>query len=450
MGLLGGAFMSDIKAEYLNQFFDEIEPKEFYRTIFPEGELQKKREHIQGKYNVIAIELMPAMENEKNIRRYTITDDLEMIDELVAHEDFILISPISYAGKARKSQNARLIYALAIDLDGVRKKEHMMDLFYQMDGNGPSNLLPKPSFIVNSGNGLHLYYVFEKPIPCFKNIIEQLIKLKNNLTKKIWNGYVTELSEQVQYQSVFQGFRLVGGVTKSGSRTKAYEIGQKVTIEYLNEFVQEENRVTQFAYKSELTRDKAQEKYPDWYERRIVKGEKKGRWTVKRNLYDWWKGKLQSEIIEGHRYYGMMCLAIYAKKCGVSLEELEQDAFSLVGHLDKYTSTEDNHFTRADVLSALEMFNDDYVTFPIKTISELTGVQIQKNKRNHRKQADHIKLMNYVRDEINGNKNWRNKEGRPDKEQLVKKYIKNHPTENPTQIAKALNMSRTTVYKYMK
>ena len=35
------------------------------------------------------------------------------------------------------------------------------------------------------------------------------------------------------------------------------------------------------------------------------------------------------------------------------------------------------------------------------------------NKRNWRKQSEHIKLMNLIRDEINGNKNWRNKDGRP-------------------------------------
>lgn len=440
--------MLDFKAEFLTQYFDTVEPKEFYRSIFPEGELQGKGEHIQGKYNAIAVELMAMTENGKNTKRYTITDDLNMIDELLKHDDFVLLSPISYAGRARKSENARFIYAVAIDLDGVRKKEHMIDLFYQMDGNGPSNHLPKPTYIVNSGNGLHLYYVLEKPIPCFKNIIDQLTKLKNNLTKKVWNGYVTDLSEKVQYQSIFQGFRLVGGVTKNGGRTKAYEIGERVSLEYLNQFVQEENRVTEFAYKSELTLDKAKEKYPDWYEKRIMRGEKKGRWTVKRDLYEWWKRKLQSEVIEGHRYYGMMCLAIYAKKCGLSLEELERDAFSLVEYLDKMTSEEDNHFTRLDVMSALEMFNDDYVTFPIKTISDLTGVYIQKNKRNYRKQNMHLKGARALQEIYNPD--WRKGNGRPDKEQLVRQYIRENPTAKVTEIAKTLKVSRPTVYKYMR
>ena len=38
--------------------------------------------------------------------------------------------------------------------------------------------MPRPTYLISSGTGLHLYYVFEKPIPMFKNIVEQLEKLK--------------------------------------------------------------------------------------------------------------------------------------------------------------------------------------------------------------------------------------------------------------------------------
>ena len=30
--------------KYLEQFYDEVEPRDFYRAIFPEGDLQKKGE----------------------------------------------------------------------------------------------------------------------------------------------------------------------------------------------------------------------------------------------------------------------------------------------------------------------------------------------------------------------------------------------------------------------
>lgn len=99
---------------------------------------------------------------EDKIRRYTITDDLDMIDELLQSENFIIVSPITYVGKSRNSDNARMMYALAIDLDGVNKEINIIDLFHQVE---KVEHLPRPTYTVISGGGLHLYYVFKDPIP---------------------------------------------------------------------------------------------------------------------------------------------------------------------------------------------------------------------------------------------------------------------------------------------
>lgn len=436
--------MADIRENYLEKYFDEISPRDFYRGIFPQGELQEKGATGDWRYNAIAIEVLP-QGSRRNTKRYTITDDLDMINELVEHENFILLSPISYVGKSREAVNARFIYALAVDLDGVKKEENMIDLFHQIEF---ADFLPRPTYIVSSGNGLHLYYVFQEPIPCFKNITDQLAKLKHNLTKKLWNGYITDLSENVQYQSLFQGFRLVGGVTKNGGRTKAYETGSKVSVEYLNEFVEPENRLTEFAYKSTLTLEQAKKKYPEWYEKRIDKKMPKGAWVCKRDLYEWWRRKLQTEIVEGHRYYGMMCLAIYAKKCGISKEELEKDAFGMVKRLDKLTKNEENHFTRSDALSALELYNDNYITFPIESISQLTNVQIKRNKRNGRKQAVHLERARAVQNIDFPKGEWRNKEGRPKAEPIIRAYMEKHPTATKAEVIRKTGLSKPTVYKY--
>lgn len=445
--------MSDIRTRYLRQYFDEVEPKEFYRDIFGNGNLQDKGIYEKYKYNGIAIEV--TNEKRKNgkpkILRYTVTDDLEIIEELCSHDNFILMSPVSYAGKTRAGKNARFMYALAIDLDGVNTEQQISDLFYQMDGRGPGNFIPEPTYVVSSGNGVHLYYVFNEPIPCFDNINKQLHNLKQDLTRQIWNDFVTDNYKAVQYQSIFQGFRVVGTLTKDGNITRAFKVGKRVSIEYLNEYVKKENRVTEFAYKSELTLDQAKEKYPEWYEKRVLKGVSKGHWTCKRDLYDWWKRRLSEEVIEGHRYYGLMCLSVYAKKCGISRDELEQDAFEFMDILESKTQNDNNHFTEYDVLSALEMFNDDYITFPIDTISELTGLRIDKNKRNYQKQEWHLEDIRAKKERMKlRGQSFKKPEGRPSKKPLVMDYIKEHPNDNPTQVARALGISRPTVYKYMK
>ena len=42
-------------------------------------------------------------------------------------------------------------------------------------------------------------------------------------------------------------------------------------MEYMNQFVDNEFKTDDFVYKSNLTLAKAKEKYPNWYEKRIVK-----------------------------------------------------------------------------------------------------------------------------------------------------------------------------------
>lgn len=430
--------------DYLHQYFDSIEPKEFYRNIFPVGELEEEGKQQQGKYNAIAVELLPQVEDRSNVKRFIINDSMNIMDKLLESNNFIIVSPISYIGKSREANNARYIYSLAIDLDGLEREQNIIDLFFQIE----NEVLPKPTYTIWSGTGLHLYYQFEQPIPCFKNIVKQLAKLKEGLTKKIWNKYITSLYQKPQLQSLFQGFRLVGGVTKGGSRTQAFITGDKVNIDYLNSFVTDEYTVKNLTYKSKLTLKEAAVKYPEWHEKRIIKKQPKGTWQNKIDLYNWWYNRLKNEITTGHRYYGIMVLAIYAKKCGVDKEKLEADAFGLLDTMEELTTEENNHFKREDILAALEMYNDNYITFPIDSITTLTALQIEKNKRNGRKQAEHIKIMNFVRDEINNNKEWRNKEGRPKKEDIIKQWRKEKPQGTKAECIRETGINKKTVYKW--
>jgi len=233
----------DFIDRYLDQYFDEVDPKSFYRSIFPVGSLENKGKMESGKYNALAIELLPVdpekESKRENVRKYIMTDDLDLVDQLCAGDNFVIMSPISYIGRSRESKNARFIYAMAIDLDGIETDQNITDLFYQIE----NEILPRPSFVVSSGFGVHLYYVFKDPIPCFANIVKQMAGLKTALTRKIWNKNITSQYNKPQVQSLFQGFRMVGSITKIGTRAKAYEVGEKIDIEYLNSFVEDKYQV---------------------------------------------------------------------------------------------------------------------------------------------------------------------------------------------------------------
>jgi len=452
--------------KYLSTYYDEIEPKDFYREIFPKGELDTKDSMTKGKYTGVIVEITKEKKHDgkPKVKRHTLTDDLDKIDEVLATDNFCLMSPISYSGKKRVAENARFLYAMTFDLDHLihtkdGKPQGLIDLI-----NGHikrAERLPNPTFIVSSGTGLHLYYVFEKPIPLFNNIARQLQVYKHEMTELMWNEGIVNINSHldIQQEGIYQGFRLPGTITKLGDRAKAFITGEKVTMEYMNEFVRDKFKVTDYTYKSNLTLAQAKEKYPEWYERRIVKGnDTKKSWSLSRNVYDWWKREILTKGKVGHRYYCLMTLVIYAKKCSsydpkfnpnpVTYEELESDAFEIMEHFETLTDSDENHFTEQDVMDALESFHDRFITYPREAIEYRTGITLPKNKRNKRKQEIHLKIARSTRDILH--ENWRDGNGRPSKEQLVKDYIKDHPTDTPTQIARALGISRPTVYKYLK
>ena len=113
-----------------------------------------------------------------------------------------------------------------------------------------------------------------------------------------------------------------------------------------------------------------------------------------------------------------------------------------------------NPLEKKDMIAALRGYDEEYNEFTAKHISRMAGVEYKPTKRNYRTQKEHIQVMNFVRDNItHKDKDWRKGNGRPKgsgtKESLVKEYIKQNPDDNPTEISRALEISRTTVYKYL-
>ena len=78
-------------------------------------------------------------------------------------------------------------------------------------------------------------------------------------------------------------------------------------------------------------------------------------------------------------------------------DELREDAFGLLERYDDMSVEDINRFTRDDIVCALEMFNEDYVTFPRDDIAKLSGMAMPVNKRNWRKRSDHVRVMNTMK-----------------------------------------------------
>lgn len=129
----------------------------------------------------------------------------------------------------------------------------LRNLFLRFGGE-PERLrrLPMPTFLIISGAGLHVYYVFREPVDLYPNIKVQLKSLKYDLTFRMW-----------EY--------------KATSKLEAFRTGERVTLDYLNAYAKPENRVdvNKPFSPSKMTRAEAKEKYPEWYERVVVRGDKR-------------------------------------------------------------------------------------------------------------------------------------------------------------------------------
>ena len=433
----------------------EVTALEVYKDIFRigEGYIQKFNDDSHNlKANPLGYYRNKG--DRKGHYRVLFEDTFEETLQELQQADFSIVNGITYFGRRNTQEHASKMYAMIFDLDGMTDAT-LNNFFHAAFSN--SEWYPIPNYVITSGHGVHLYYLFEEPVPLFPNIKLQLKNLKYALTRKMWNRYTSTI-EQPQIQGINQGFRVIGGKSKvEGYTTQAYRINtHPFSLEQLGRFVPEENRVdeTKLYRESKLSLQDAKTKYPEWYNRVIIGKDKAvKKWAISEKvngnnpyaLYDWWIDRLKSGATYGHRYFCIMALTIYAVKCDVPLEKLKKDAYSLIGDLNNINS--DEPFTKSDVNSALECYEHRYCTFPIDDISKLTAITIEKNKRNGRKQALHLKLIRSNLAILNEDKGQA-LQGRKPKQDIVEQWQQSNPNGTVSQCARQLNMSRTTVYKY--
>jgi hypothetical protein len=445
----------EVVRNILSSRYQEVNGYDFYRYIFPDNQNVGELSGNYSKPNAIYLYRDEEEDPDRTYRRRIMLNDTWEDDYMnyVECNHKTLCSGLAYRDKKNRLENAQQMNALVFDLDSVGENE-LENLLLRMSKKPGLRTLPEPTFIVMSGTGLHIYYVFDRPVALYPNIKLQMKALKYDLTFKMWEYKATSKEKQIQYQSINQGFRMVGSINdKYNLPVVAFKIGDKVSLDYVNSYVDvKENMVDvnrQFR-PSQYSKEEAREKFPEWYERVIVKGDKRAKkWDIKRDLYDWWL-KQSYKVKGGHRYFYLMCMVIYAFKCNIPKEEVEEDMNEKFEELKDIEHS--NPLTKEDLYTALEVYHREYYNFTIDDIEKLTDIRIERNKRNYQNQKDHLEEARMIRDlrMSRQNKNWWDNSGRPSKENIVKEYIEKNPDDNPTEIARALNISRPTVYKYLK
>ncbi len=454
---------NDYYAEKIEWFrkngYEEIAPIDYYRLIFPKGSFQKSGES-NGDYKPNGLLMYSTRDSPPNsMSTVVINDDLQAIDDCLNRRgrfenyNFVIISGCSYVGRRKTNKNARYCHAIIIDIDEVDCK-CLENLIYLMN----SGLVPTSTAIVVSGNGVHIVYALDKPIPMFKNKAELLMNVKAILTRTLWNSYTSRVAD-VQTQGIVQGYRAVGTITKKGHTVKAFRIGKKVSIDELIEATGNigdidgcdvySGRIKKALKNKNIKEDMYSELSCDdrvsmaellqnpppwfevWYQRRIIEKQPPGHIQLGRSAYDKWLTAIKEQAHQGCRRRCIYCLAAISQKCNIPADEFIADAYSLVPLFDTLTVDPGNPFTQADVDSVIAQYRErDLTKMSFAAMERMTGIAYPKTVKSHN---------------LNG------KIGRPDKGSVIRDYLNAHPGEkNITKIAKETGVSRPTIYKYFK
>lgn len=383
--------------------------------------------------------------------------DLDELMEYQSDRADVYVTPASFIHGCYSASTCKDIYALVVDLDRINPET----LKAIIDNGNLGMRTPMPTYIVNSGSGVHFYYVFQEPIPHYyrnqpilKNMYRNLcgITQKNILAKTDWH-------------SITQPFRMPGTLTKLGQIVTAWECGEKWKPEVLAKRVGVNDEELELKRRPLLSQQEYNEKKATWEsgtedEKPKKKSKKRKTWVSSlegnTGFYVSCLQRCYEKTPEGTRYRSMMALTVVARKCGYPKEQLEDDLLQL---LDYYNQI-GKRMNQSEVKKALRMYNEKALQTRSITLESWFGWDFPRIKdkikgtqnRPAMSRAEILEEARAIRDirmRRQGRK-WDENNGRKSKEQEIKEWRFEHPEGTPKECMKDTGISKNTVYKWWK
>ena len=418
----------------LEQFGEWVDAETLYEDIY--GDLEQ----------VVPVVFIDEDEDTKHMVKMSVD---EAIDQAVDRND-ILLGGSTYFKNFVSKATAKDVHALIIDMDNVWAG--VLQSALQNDWNEDDKELPKPTYIVNSGTGLHLYFLFDEPIPHYVCNSEKIDQLYRRLAVQQTTSRIY-LQKQVQWFG--QDFRMAGSLNKYNWHNEVFRVGEKWDIDRLAQAVGMED--THFV------------RYGEPRTRQLVKRErtknrtKRKGWRCNQGFYDYTLERCRNETKEGNRYMSFCALTVIAWKCNVPISKVEQD---LKGLIPKYNKGAKRQITEKEIEHALRMYNEkamltqrerlqDWIGWEYKPqTNRHYGKQVFKRKKSQEARDKGLKNTNLevrgwaVRDAMYPDGEWRNKDGAPSKQEEVRAWRQLHPDGKPKDCMADTGISKNTVYRW--
>ena len=477
----------DWKNDLLASYGEQVSPSTFYENLFSnlidrpdEMFFEKSKKDKQG--NVIETKkqeyklVLNKYDDKSKVKKI----DLDQIEEYFDYND-VAISPCLFFGNYRRKRLLNYVGAFVLDIDKVRPKD--MSLFLELFAE---KKMLVPTYVVNSGSGVHFYYVLDQMFRCDVGSYEA----NNRIATIVYNGLYEDI-KSVGYPNgqkhwIGQDYRVVGSKTKLNQTCSAFETGNLYTIQYLIDYFRINiNQTTHYAshdmmkYAKSIAKDLELE-LPDFnnsketyqfiadhkdaaYQvrearrKRREESEKKQKKKSKKKLM-WYRNTIEyikRWTMIGNRFNCLKALAVIAYKQEVPFDIFERDLKEIVEfwnttRREKDRKWEQDRFNEKNLEAIIRLFEhcEPYHNTSAETLEEWLGTNFKKIgvKRNGRKQEVHLKIARATRDIIN--ENWRDGNGVKPKKDIVQEWQKANPNGKKADCIKETGLTKPTVYRW--
>ena len=420
------------KASILETFGEEMTPEDFYEEAFYDLDL-----------------VVPTICLSLPRRAMTEVQSLyDAIDFCKGRNDVLLGSCTSYSENYISKNLVHEVYAFVIDLDNVTSRtlaESFTEDGSWVDADG--NILPLPTAIVNSGGGLHLWYMFDDVLPCYnrnkwnlKRIYDALCEQQSNRTgvplERHWYG---------------QQYRMVGGGNKyPGLVNTAYKVGEKWDVDEL-------------AKECGLPGVHIWRLGEPFSAGKVQKKKEYHPFTSNKGFYTAIIKGCKEKTKEGKRYTSLCAITAVAFKCGIPEDTLKEDLSALIKHYNKNCK---NPVEQSEIDKAVAMYNSKARTISRKTLEDWIGwkfePKIKRNKpedRHPRKKTEAMRSSGELtnievyaskkRDEMYPGGSWRGPGNvKASKKQIIDEWRKKNPNGRRIDCERETGISHKTVLKW--
>lgn len=380
-----------------------VAPLEFYQSIF------------RGR-----VERVPVFVAGEGIEKLSIEDALYF----AVSRDNVYINPCDYFKGWVSDATLKTVFAFVVDLDNIEMGG------FEMLFEGFPRGMEMPTYIVNSGKGLHFYYVLEQPVEAYRRHRDVL----NRINKEISADFHRYAGiGKADTHGIKQAYRIVGSRTKAGCTTAAYRFGGL-------------HRIEDFAVRYGLSLGEQPEQGTVIDARSRFTGAQKRRWTPNKAFYVYTLKRAFEDSHEGHRYTTMFALVQIAAKCQVQIGQVQQDLERLRAKWNGEPKKK-AEVKAEEVTLALKGYNDKGNLSPRASLEHFLGWKFDAIPRRGRTQKVHLQLARTML-KAQQDMGLVKKPSEKSKAKLLK-YFKENPNEtNKSKIARILGVSRPTVIKY--